>query len=74
MSSDQTKTDVILVLERIWQEQRVRGHVSRSKEEIDADIAAMRQEDEERMLLIERLHEECEAARKRRGADKKRRA
>ncbi|HEY7314673.1 MAG TPA: hypothetical protein VH643_35315 [Gemmataceae bacterium] len=56
--------DVIDVLRRIHAEQAARGHVPRSREEIDADIAAMRQEDEERMQAIERLHEECERTRR----------
>lgn len=57
--------DVIEVLHRIHAEQAARGHVPRSREAIDADIAAMRQEDEERMQAIERLHEECERTRRR---------
>ncbi len=61
---DLTQTDVWQVLEKIWTEQRARGHVPRSREEIDADIAAMRQEDEERMQEIERLHEECQRVQK----------
>jgi hypothetical protein len=60
---DITQTDIWQYVERIWAEQRARGHVPRSKEEIDADIAASRQEDEERMLEIERLQEECRKAR-----------
>ena len=56
--------DVIDVLRRIHAEQAARGHVPRSREEIDADIAAMRQEDEERMQAIERLHEDCERTRR----------
>jgi hypothetical protein len=60
---DITQTDIWQFFERIWAEQRARGHVPRSKEEIDADIAASRQEDEERMLEIERLQEECWRAR-----------
>lgn len=55
--------DVIAVLNRIHAEQAARGHVPRSREEIDAEIAAMRNEDEERMQDIERLHEECQRAR-----------
>jgi hypothetical protein len=61
---DITQTDIWQFFERIWAEQRARGHVPRSKEEIDADIAASRQEDEERMLEIERLQEECWRARR----------
>jgi hypothetical protein len=52
--------DVIEVLRRIRADQAARGHIPRSREEVDADIAAMRQEDEERMQEIERLHEECQ--------------
>jgi hypothetical protein len=63
------RPDVIEVLRRIHAEQAASGHVPRTREEIDADIAAMRQEDEERMQAIERLHEECEQARTRLPSD-----
>ncbi len=43
------------VLEKIWAEREARGTVGRSKEEIDAEINAMRDEDEERMRAIEEL-------------------
>ena len=46
--SDLTQTDVWQVLERIWAGQRARGHVPRSREEIDAELEASRQEDEDR--------------------------
>jgi hypothetical protein len=59
---DPTQTPVWQVLERIWADQQARGHIPRSREEIDADIAAVRQEDEERMQAIERLHEEGQRA------------
>lgn len=55
--------DVIAVLRDIHAGQAARGHVARSKEEIDAAINGMRDEDEERMAAIERLHEESERAR-----------
>jgi len=55
--------DVMEVLRRIRAEQAATGHIPRSREEIDADIAAMRQEDEERMRGIERLHEDCQRTR-----------
>jgi hypothetical protein len=61
--ADLMQTDIWQFFERVWAEQRARGHVPRSKEAIDADIAAARQEDEERMLEIERLQEECWRAR-----------
>ncbi len=55
---DYKETEIWKFFERLWAEQKARGHVPRSKEEIDADIETMRQEDEERMQEIERLHEE----------------
>jgi hypothetical protein len=55
--------DVMEVLGRIRAEQAASGYVPRSREEIDADIAVMHQEDEERMQKIERLHDECQRAR-----------
>jgi hypothetical protein len=57
------EADVIEVLRRIHAEQAASGYVPRSREEIDADFAAMRQEDEECMPAIERLHEECQRGR-----------
>jgi hypothetical protein len=60
---DYTQTDIWQFFERLRAEQIARGHVPRSKEEIDAEIAAARQEDEERMLEMERLQEECWRAR-----------
>ncbi len=63
MQSVETRADVIDVLQRIHAEQTASGHVPRSREQIDADLAAMRQEDEERMQQIERLHEECQRPR-----------
>jgi len=55
--------DAISILQRIHADQKARGYVSPSKEEIDAEIAAMRQEDDERMQGIERLQEECQRSR-----------
>lgn len=57
--ADYTQTPLWQFFERLRAEQQQRGFVPRDKEEIDAEIAAMRQEDEERMLEIERLQEEC---------------
>jgi len=51
------------VLRRSRAEQAASSHVSRSREVIDAGIAAMRQEDEERLQGIERLHENCQRVR-----------
>lgn len=42
----------------IWAGQAARGHVPREKAEIDAEIAAFREEMEEEMKEYDRLHEE----------------
>ncbi len=65
---DLTQTDVWQVLERIWAGQRARGHVPRTREQIDAELEAARQQDEERMQALERIHEECSQARQQRGS------
>jgi hypothetical protein len=57
-------TDVLAVLHRIRAAQQTRGHVPRTREEIDAKIAALRGEDEERTQAIQRLHEECQHTRR----------
>lgn len=59
---DLTQTDVWQVLDRIWAGQLARGHIAPSKEEIDAEIEASRQEDEERMQQIQRTQMECSQA------------
>lgn len=57
---DLTKTEIGQFFERLWAEQRARGRVPRTKEEIDAELEAAREEDEERMQALERIHEECQ--------------
>ena len=52
---DYTQTDIWQFFERLWAEQRARGHIPRSKEEIDADLEAARQEDEERRQRMARF-------------------
>jgi hypothetical protein len=54
-----TRGDVWSTLDRIWAGQQARGFLPRTREEIDAEIKAFRDEVEERMRAIERLHEEC---------------
>jgi hypothetical protein len=49
-------------MEEIWAGQRLRGHVPRSKAEIDAEIASLRDEAEKEMLAVERIHTECQQA------------
>jgi hypothetical protein len=65
---DLTQTDVWQVLEQIWEGQRARGHVPRSKEDIDAELEASREEDEERMQALERIHQESHEARQQRSS------
>lgn len=61
------QTPVWQTLEGIWAGQRARDHVPRTREEIDADLAAMREDDEQRLQAIERLHQDCERARRQAG-------
>ena len=51
--------DLLALLARIRAEQQERGHVPRTREEIDADVRQARDEWEEHQLGIERLQEEC---------------
>lgn len=51
------------MMEQIWAGQKARGHVPRTKEEIDAEIKQMREEAEEELQAAERLHEECQRTR-----------
>jgi hypothetical protein len=53
--SSATSKPTLKVLEEIWAEREARGLVARSKEEIDAEIAGMRAEDEKRMREIEAI-------------------
>src|SRR5688572_8913979 len=51
------------LLARIRAGQRARGHVPRTAEEIDAEIRRLRDESEEELQAIERLHEDCRRSR-----------
>jgi len=51
----QAGEDTRLVLGRIWARRAARGAAARCKEEIDADIAALRDADERRMREIEAI-------------------
>ena len=51
------------MMEQIWAGQKARGHVPRTKEEIDAEIQELREEAEEELQAAERLHEECQHTR-----------
>jgi hypothetical protein len=49
--------------ESIWAAQVASGRTPRTREEIDAEIAALHDESEEEMRAVERLQEECRRAR-----------
>jgi hypothetical protein len=68
---DYEQTEIWRFFERLWAEQRARGHVPRTRAEIDTELEAARQEDEERMQQLERIHEECERHRQQRGQSDK---
>jgi hypothetical protein len=53
------KKDVLAVLERIWAEREAMGLRGRSKEQIDADIQAMRDEWDERQAELERIRDQA---------------
>ena len=56
-SPEGAANDAVTVLQRIHAAQARRGHVPRSVEEIDADLADLR-DDDERSRMIERIQEE----------------
>jgi hypothetical protein len=51
------------MMAQIWAGQKARGHVPRTKEEIDSETRQMREEAEEELQAAERLHEESQNAR-----------
>ena len=69
--ADYKQTDIWKFFEQMWADQRARGHVPRTKEEIDAELEAGREEDEERMQELERIHQECEQYRQQRSQSDK---
>ena len=52
-----------IMMEGIWADLRTSGRPARSREEIDAEIEALREEAEREMSAVERLHDECRHAR-----------
>ncbi len=54
-------------MEVIWAALREAGHVPRTKEAIDAEINELRDDAEEEMQEVERLHEDCERVRREAG-------
>ena len=51
------------MMESIWAAQLAAGRTPRTREEIDREIEALRNESEEEMQAVERLQEECRRAR-----------
>jgi hypothetical protein len=51
------------MMESIWADQKARGHVPRSVEEVEAERRQVREEWEERMQEIERIQDEARRAR-----------
>jgi hypothetical protein len=51
------------MMDSIWAAQLASGRITRTTEEIDTEIAALRNDSEEEMQAIERLQEECRRAR-----------
>ena len=57
------------MMESIWAAQLAGGRTARTREEIDGEIDALRDESEEEMQAVERLQDECRRAREQaRGA------
>jgi hypothetical protein len=50
------------MMKSIWDTQRRTGRIPRTQEQIDAEIAAFRNESEEEMQALKRLQEECRRA------------
>lgn len=54
-------------MEAIWADQKRRGHVARSVQEVEAERQAVREEWDERTRRIERIQAEAEELRRQRG-------
>jgi hypothetical protein len=48
------------MMERIWADQRARGHVPRSVEEVEAARRGLREDSEEEIQQAIRLHQACQ--------------
>jgi hypothetical protein len=53
------------MMESLWAAQLANGRTRRTREEIDAEITALRNESEEELQAVERLQDECRRARER---------
>ncbi len=58
-----SRENLDVVMARVWAAQKARGHVPRSKEAIDAEIRALRDEAEEEMQAVEQLQRQCRQGR-----------
>jgi hypothetical protein len=56
---DYTQTDIWQFFQRIDAERQAMGIAPPSQKEVDAYLAALRDEDEERAQELERIQEEC---------------
>jgi hypothetical protein len=56
-------------MQAVWAAQKARGYTPRSREEIDADIRALRDEAEEEVQAVERLSDECRRTREQDGTN-----
>lgn len=54
-------------MQAIWTNQKHRGHIARSVEEVEAERRVLREEWEERMRRIEQIQAEAEELRRQRG-------
>ena len=54
-------------MEKVWAGQRARGHVPRTREEIDAELRELRDDGLAEIEATERLHEDCQRARAEEG-------
>ena len=63
MEAIPAREDTWTVLERIWAERKARGMKSRTREEIDAEINALRQEWEDRQAELDCIREGARKAR-----------
>jgi hypothetical protein len=60
------------MMESLWADLRTGGRTPRSREEIDAEIDALRNDAEEEMQAVENLQEECRRTREQaRGAEER---
>jgi hypothetical protein len=69
---DASRDPLLQRMEVVWAGQKARGHVPRTREEIDAELRDLRADGLTEIEATERLHEECQHSRagEGRGEDK----